>query len=352
MKFSHLRSVALSFLVSCGSAAGPDLPSESRIQGRVFQLNANGAVVLSSPTLMVNDVAQPSAFAASGTFSFTSPSGTPGSHKLWFADATVSLPSLVRPLAGQVVNVILLPREIAIPSCSAYAGQIVPINLDAAFRSIPGSTSAFFDRVPAISGDRVVVASWNLPSIPIAFSDTGVASKRISAEDSLEIISALATLTQYTCQRFHITSVAQATASGVIIHKDPAFAALGAHSMALPALRGDYARADVVVRTLVPTHTTVRDSTRRTVMHEFMHVLGFGHTCSWPTVMTTGTVCNDSLRAMVPSREDVAHFFAMQYVRRAERESATVLSLGAAYAADLVARGQSERIVNPYYTTP
>jgi len=37
----------------------------------------------------------------------------------------------------------------------------------------------------------------------------------------------------------------------------------------------------------------------------------------------------------------------MQYARRAERESGTVLSVGAAYAADLVARGQAERLITP-----
>lgn len=323
-----------------------------RFQGRVTQLGANGAVLLTNPSLAVDDVDQHPVFTADGTFAFPSARAASGTPKLWFADAAASLPSLVRPRPREFVNVILLPRRITIPECSVYAGQVVPIDLDAAFRWIPGSQSAFFDRASTVNGARVVVASWNLASIPIAFSDTGAVVKRISTADSAEIMTALATLTAYTCQKFHLATVAQAAAGGVVIHKDPAFAALGAHSMALPAQRGDYVRADVVVRTLVPTHTAVRDSTRRTVMHEFMHVLGFGHTCSWPSVMTTGTVCDDSLRAMVPSREDVAHYLAMQYARRAERESGSVLSVGAAYAADLVARGQSERLITSFYSIP
>ena len=324
----------------------------SRFQGRVIQLGANGAVLPSNLSLAVDDVEHYSILDIDGAFNFPSARAASGTPKLWFAATATSLPSRVRTGPNEVVNVIMLPRQIIIPECSAYHGQIVPIDLDAAFRSVPGSQSAFYDRASTVVGARVVVASWKQASISIAFSDTGAAAKRISAEDSTEIMTALAALTSYTCQNFHLASVAEASASGIVIHKDPTFSALGAHSMALPAQRGDYLRADVVVRTPVPTHTAVRDSTRRTVMHEFVHVLGFGHTCSWSSVMTTGTVCADSVRALVPSREDVAHYFLMQYARRAERETGTVLSVGAAYSADLVARGGSERLITSYYSVP
>jgi hypothetical protein len=155
----------------------------------------------------------------------------------------------------------------------------------------------------------------------------------------------------YFCQDFELATVAVATARGIVVHKDPAFAALGAHSMALPPTRGDYQRASVVIRTVVPTHTTVRDTTRRTIVHELLHVLGFGHTCSWPSVMTTGTLCADSLRAMLPSPEDVAHYFAMRWAREGERELETVTSISAAYAADLLSRGLTDPVF-PYFGQP
>ena len=131
-----------------------------------------------------------------------------------------------------------------------------------------------------------------------------------------------------------------------------AFAALGAHSMALPTNRGDYQRAFVVVRRIAPIEPASRDTIRRTIMHEFLHVLGMGHTCSWPSIMTTGTLCPEPLRALKPSPEDVAHYFVMTWARAGERSLGTTWSLSTAFVADVLARGLAEPSVQTYYSQP
>ena len=183
-------------------------------------------------------------------------------------------------------------------------------------------------------------------------TDTGGPSKHFSAGDSTEVAAALAILTSHFCQEFLLVPVAVANAGGVVVHKDPAFAALGAHSMAVPPTRGDYTRADVVVRTLSAIDPAVRDSARRTVIHEFVHVLGFGHTCSWSSVMTTGTVCKEARYSLVPSPEDVAYYYAMRYAREAERALQTLFSVGPAYVGAMVAKGHAEVPIVPYFNQP
>jgi hypothetical protein len=68
--------------------------------------------------------------------------------------------------------------------------------------------------------------------------------------------------------------------------------------------------------------------------------------------MTTGTVCEEPLRVLKPSPEDVAHYFAMIWSRAGERSLGTTWSLTSAYIADVVDRGFAEPTVRPYFTQP
>jgi hypothetical protein len=254
----------------------------------------------------------------------------------------------------QALIMVLVPRSVTIPSCSVHGGTLVSLDLDRAYRPSAAGNTAFLDRAnTAATVGRYVVASWNRTSIPVALSDTGSAEKRFSASDSTELRAGLDLVTAYFCQAFHFAPMAEANVSGVVVTKDPGFAALGAHSMTLPPVRGDYERASVVLRRITPPDEAARDSTRRTIAHEFLHVLGFGHTCGWASIMTTGTICGDpSLPALRPTPEDVAHYFAMLWARQGERALGTVQSLANAYAGDQVARGRSEPVIQGYFTVP
>lgn len=55
---------------------------------------------------------------------------------------------------------------------------------------------------------------------------------------------------------------------------------------------------------------------QRLVIHEMMHVLGLGHGCSWPSVMT---YCA-SLATDEPTAQDIAHFEVLETIRRMEDE--------------------------------
>jgi hypothetical protein len=324
-----------------------------RLGGRSVLYGPDGAVAPLGLSLTVDDDEVFPITSADGSFSIPSIKAQSVGAKLWLAASGSVAPSLVRSSPGTPINVVMFPAHLSIPSCSAYGGQLVTLDLERAYAPASMGQTSYFDRVNTIPGSgKVVVASWDMASIPVALSDTGGPGKQFSSADSAEMMTALSELTSYFCQRFHLATIPVARAGGVVVFKDPAFSALGAHSMALPATRGDYTRADVVLRTVVPTDTSMRDSTRRTVMHEFLHVLGFGHTCSWPSVMTTGTACKETFYSLVPSPQDVAHYFAMRYARQGERALPSLVSLGPAYVAALVAKGQSELHLLPYFSEP
>jgi hypothetical protein len=268
--------------------------------------------------------------------------------------STEVIPSVGYAEPTQALNVVLVSDSLTIPSCSVLGGTVVRVDLEKAYRRSSATNTAFFDRAStAATLGRYVVASWDRESIPVALSDTGDVTKRFSASDSTELRAGLDLVTAYFCQPFHFAPMPEANASGIVVTKDPGFAALGAHSMALPPVRGDYVRASVVLRRITPPDDLARDSTRRTITHEFLHVLGFGHTCSWPSVMTTGTICGDpTLTSLLPTPGDVAHYFAMVWARQGERALGTVQSLGNAYAGDQVARGKAEPVIRPYFSTP
>jgi hypothetical protein len=353
MRTKHRLVLAplLALLAAChGDATGAD--PTPRIQGRVTLASAQGDNPPSGLSLSIDDGTPHSITSADGSFSFPSSKAQSADTKLLFTANGAAAPSLVRAKVGAVTNVVMLPSQITIPSCSVYGGRVVALDLDKAFAVASDGQTGFFDRAGTLrANSKVVVASWTVTSIPVAFSDTGDVSKRFSTQDSSEVMTTLATLTSYVCQQFRLASLAEASAGGVVFFRDPTFTALGAHSMALPSTRGDFTRADVVVRTVIG-NGAARDSTRRTIMHEFMHVLGFGHTCSWKSVMTTGTTCLATSYSLVPSPEDVAHYFAMQYARRSERSLSSLQSVGPAYVALVVASGQTDFQLFPYYGQP
>jgi hypothetical protein len=338
-----------SAVIACAEGSAP---ADPRFFGRVARWTDAGATVPPGLRMVVQDTLAFDITGPDGSFSFPSVAAELSQVKVRFEAPGVA-PALLRPSPSEPIRAVLLPSEVAIPSCSVHGGTVVPLDLEGAYRRSSATNTSYFDRANTLSNaGRVVVASWKTPSIGVALSATGAASKQFTAEDSSEVLATLAEMASYFCQAFHLTTVVTATANGVVLHKDPLFAALGAHSMAIPTGQGDYQRAFVVVRRVAPAEPASRDTIRRTIMHEFLHVLGMGHTCSWPSIMTTGTLCEEPLRALKPSPEDVAHYFAMIWAREGERTLATTWSLTSAFIADAVARGQPEPAVRPYFTQP
>ena len=324
-----------------------------RFEGRAVLYDARGAVTPPGLTLTLDDGTAYAINSVDGSFSVASAKAEFPGAKLVFSGASAVTTSLVRTQSVGPINVVMLPAQLTIPSCSVYRGQTLPLELEKAYTDLGTDQSSYFDRAGTLRRDgRIVVASWDMASIPVALSDTGDASKQFTPQDSAEVATVLSMLTSYVCQDFHLASLIDARRDGIVIVKDAAFSALGAHSMALPSTRGNYMRAEVVLRRIMTAGGAVRDSVRRTMMHEFFHVLGFGHTCAWPTVMTTGTACGAETYAFVPSPPDVAHFFAMRYARQGERALSTLQSLGPAYMGALVRSGKSEFPLPSYFVQP
>lgn len=351
---NRVRALVLAFcaasIAACGGPSGPDTSSTARFQGHVMAYVDGQGTVPAGLKVTLGDGSEHPITSSDGSFSIANSGAQFANAKLVFTGPGL-MPAIVRTsTANATTNLVLLPASITIPTCSVYRGQAVPLDLIAGFKPASEGQTGFLDRVSTMANSRlVVVANWNLASIPVAMSDTGGVAKQFSAQDSTELISTLAQFSSYMCQAFHMASVADARREGIVVVKDPAFAALGAHSMAVPSTRGDYVRGEVVLRRLFVNDVVARDSVRRTVMHEFLHVLGFGHSCSWPTVMTTGTICPAGTYTFTPSPQDVAHYFAMRYARQGERALSSLESLGPAYLNALVASGKMEAPIASFY---
>jgi hypothetical protein len=73
------------------------------------------------------------------------------------------------------------------------------------------------------------------------------------------------------------------------------------------------------------------------VTHELMHTLGFGHTCSWRSVMADVPRC-PSMRSPVPTREDVAYMEVAQRATTLARNSGARWGMEAALAGEQALR--------------
>lgn len=324
-----------------------------RIEGRAAMFGTNGGAAPAGLTIRIDNDSARSIDSQDGTFSIPTLKAQADGARLRFESAEGVLPAQLTHRVGKNVKLVMIPSPLTIPACSHYAGRSEPIDLVAGYAPASEGQTSYFDRTNRLSAEgAVVVASWKLESIPVALADTGGSRKTFSIADSNAVATALSMLTDYVCQDFHFVPMAEALAQGVVIYKNPDITARGAHSMALPESRGDYGRATITLRGVSSDVPAVQDTLQRTMMHEFFHVFGFGHTCSWPTVMTTGTECASTRYSLVPTTQDVAHFFAMRFARSGERSLETLDSFWPAWAFVLQAQGQGTSLLRPYFSLP
>lgn len=165
-------------------------------------------------------------------------------------------------------------------SGGSYDGQEISIDARRALQRVEG-TSAFWRLVPLSGQGPRKLLSWPTPSLPlrIAFNRRRSAD-RVSAEDSIHFWRIAAQMERDLGRRFFTPAEMSEDPSTVDVIPVEIGSNLGAgHTFVSWNSAGDAFDAVLTFRSA----TTLRDA--HVVTHELLHLLGFGHTRGWQSVL-------------------------------------------------------------------
>ncbi len=299
------------------TASPADAPAFHKVRGFVTTADQRPARALLARA-RTSAGEQVSQVNADGTFVVIVPAGSKDeevevvidaadpAQRWYFPSWTSIAPSRLKREHGFV----LVPRAWRIPA-GRYADHWVEVNLDKAFERIsPTRVESFFmwqidGAVDSRNRDRP--RSWGVESLPISvLFDRDSSSWSIEPVDSTTLWNVLDSMEE----DFGLDLFTPARAED-IPEDGPAAERtirvwvreeLGRFVLGMAGsehTEGEIRRGRVMIR----RRRWFRDHV--IVKHEFMHALGFGHTCAWPSAVT-GPMCYD--RALdTASRFDVAH---------------------------------------------
>ena len=342
-KFRRVGAVAaVLVLVACGSEVSPPAPTSTSpsptspsptsptsgsarvISGRLVPAGDVGAMTRVRVTLRSGARDFSGLANSDGTFQFNAdiPIATADS-----VDLIVDVDDGPRPFApihkriasddsASYRRPLLISSNVHIPS-GTYAGSTVAITLDGAFAPIcPDAASlscrGFFDYwtdVPLL---------WPTEAfpIPLAFFRREGAPD-ITPEDSAifwaNVASLEGELARDLFRPVDIGALGLVTPSGV----PERGVAVSIDAAASPALGGPAANNGRLVLARVRANNNVWLRQRAVMNHELIHVLGFGHTCAWDSLM-----CGVSLAKTSATRGDVAAFLLAYLIDDAVRTQA------------------------------
>jgi hypothetical protein len=235
-------------------------------------------------------------------------------------------------------GIVLVPERWTIRR-GRYVDQEVSIDLVGAFDPACWSCSSFFRRVadPVPGYVRSQIATWPQASLPIrvAFERGRVLQGRVTERDSVAFWGGAQELEEILGRNlFRPVTYGEILPRGgddyaddiILVSAVPTLAEHGLGSTV--SQRGDIFFGAVRLRNSALFHGP---EGRRLVIHELLHALGLGHTCSWRSVMAD--VRCPGRRSPQISAEDVAHFEVLLAVREIQRRTGAVFGLEASLAA-------------------
>jgi hypothetical protein len=223
---------------------------------------------------------------------------------------------------------VMIPRRWAIQASGTgcrYAGRMVDIDVAAAYSRSVADPSSFYWRAPnAATGWSYRAESFPTSAmpIPVAF-DRATSTDAISAADSVAFWGAVNDLESALCRdafRPAMPSALSAT-RGVRVLVDRGLDATARGGPTTGLDRG----ASILVSGVIVCRSASCLTTGTIPQHELLHVLGFGHTCAWPSVMRAG--CAGEARA---SAQDAAYFQVYYAARALQLSTGAQHALGAA----------------------
>ncbi|HEX6370091.1 MAG TPA: hypothetical protein VF006_14315 [Longimicrobium sp.] len=237
-------------------------------------------------------------------------------------------------------GIVLVPRTWTIPA-GRYAGQAVGISPHRARTPVCPRCSVFWVRVQPQGQEAVRFQGWPASRFPLRVGfDREHSVPAGAAPDSAAFWRGVESVEDaFGMDLFRPVRYAQTLADGmeengpddvVLVAIDPSLPVAGL-TMVL-GRRGivEYAAVSLQRRGVVLT-----DYGPELVGHEMMHVLGFGHTCSWRSVSADLQRC-PQMRTSAASPEDVAHAQVLYRVRDLQRAANLRWGLDAAAAGERV----------------
>jgi|GEM_PF-1644884 len=226
--------------------------------------------------------------------------------------------------ARQDVRVMLVPRAWTIPR-GAFAGQTVPVSLDQLLRPpVPGDFP-YYPR-DAVSWDP---AGYPIP-VAIAHDSSDVP---LAAADSARVWAGLEALMAADGVRY-FAPAAQGVAGPrrVLLQVDGSIEAVALGRATHPAQwDGFLVDGRVWFRNLIGMNAMVAE-------HELRHVLGIGHTCSFPSVNKAGGVCpvESPSQAFSGTEWDAAYMQLLHAMHAEQRRLNARHGLGAGAAGERI----------------
>jgi hypothetical protein len=268
------------------------------------------------------------------------------------ARIVVTAPAQMKGFLGQVprryfagMSIVGIPNEWTITS-GAFAGTRVPIDLEAAYASPRGRAAepSFYLRYG--QPWRYVVGSYASEPVPTAFCRS-LSNRAIDAADSTAfwlIMGAYHAIVGRTVYAPASESAVCGTGNGGFeLVRDSTQGGIPIAGITTPFSR-DFGKGRMDGNWQQETRKCFIDAF--CVEHEMTHGLGFGHTCSWTSIMES---CGDrSMQSDTPTPKDVAYMQLMAAVVEAERSAGTRLGLPQAHQFERVARGLAEEPVDVY----
>ncbi|MEW5931719.1 MAG: hypothetical protein AB1941_29980 [Gemmatimonadota bacterium] len=237
-----------------------------------------------------------------------------------------------RDLAGEHAFV-LVPRAWTIPA-GTYAGTTVEISLRRAFQPVCGGCSAFLRRSSVVGGG---VRTWPDALFPLrVVFDREFSPLPISPRDSVSFWRGAEELERdFGADLLRPAPYSASAPVGDSVPSDLIFVLLDP-SLRVSGLGTAGAYGDDIVFGEVRfkgSSLLAGGEGRDVVVHELMHAMGLGHTCSWRSVMAVSTRC-PGMRSERATPEDVAYAQVVRRVRQLQRQVGARWGLEAALAGE------------------
>ena len=360
MRWRRCRELSLGWVVMLASVAGC---------GGGIESSAPTAVVAAvKPHFTGRLVMAGAAACPAGAWVFAGPAGIQDSVSVRTSDCGFSLdsrfalddtarivvsgPESMKGFLGHVpkryfgaLNIVVIPATWTISS-GVFAGASVPIDLMAAYAKPGGSATdpSFYLRYG--TPWRYVVGSYAALPVPTAFCRSA-SNRVIDLADSTAfwlIMSAYHTIVGRTMYApAQDTAVCGASTPGFELVRDSTQGGIPVAGITSPFSR-DFIKGIMDGDWKQESRKCFIDLF--CVQHEMTHGLGFGHTCSWTSIMES---CGDkSMQSDTPTATDIAYMQLMAAVADAERAASTRLSLPQAHQYERVSRGLVEEAVDVY----
>ena len=209
----------------------------------------------------------------------------------------------------QNLVIALVPKSFRI-AAGSYQGQVIPIDAAAAMSRV-GSTAPFWRLVPYSGDGPRKLLGWRESDLPlrIAFARER-SSEAITAADSIAFWEIAQRMERDLGRALFIPADASAdTARAGFIRVQVHPQAAEGHTFVAWAQSGDASEGVLIFR----RSSILRDA--HVVTHELVHLLGFGHSGSWPTVSQPSAGTQPGL-----TPQDVAHIQLAYLLRRLQHD--------------------------------